>query len=264
MARIPTKLQNAGWFALFVCLVLAFGTQVWKASQNSYSEIYYQNPVKKKHSTDHKSIPERQKSEEALVNYTWWLTFFTSVLAFATIGLGIATIGLYLTGEKQIELSRKSLVATLRPKIGVRRVRKVTDLSADPFKVQFTIINTGSTNANIETARGRLFFWRTQNRPFLLQTREQFERDGYGIDLPSKVLGGGAAITVTIESLETYDGAVKLYAPNAALGVTAYLTSKIIYKDDLGNTRETSILRRFDVGEQRFYTLDDSEYEYEE
>jgi hypothetical protein len=72
----------------------------------------------------------KEKSDEALARYTWWLTVFTGVMAFATVGLGIATIGLYATGEKQIEvalkaanaadLSARAAIALQLPIIGVQ------------------------------------------------------------------------------------------------------------------------------------------------
>lgn len=57
---------------------------------------------------DSSSQSSKEKSDEALARYTWWLTAFTGGLAFATIALCIATFGLYLTGEKQIEVAVKS------------------------------------------------------------------------------------------------------------------------------------------------------------
>lgn len=50
----------------------------------------------------------KEKSDDALARYTLWLTAFTGVLALATIGLGVATTGLYLTGERQIKIGRRT------------------------------------------------------------------------------------------------------------------------------------------------------------
>jgi len=50
----------------------------------------------------------KEKTDEALARYTWWLTAFTGGLAFVTGALCIATVGLYVTGEKQIEVALKS------------------------------------------------------------------------------------------------------------------------------------------------------------
>jgi hypothetical protein len=57
---------------------------------------------------------EKEKSDAALARYTFWLTLFTGVLAVATIGLGVATAGLYLTGEKQIRVTRQSNARQIR------------------------------------------------------------------------------------------------------------------------------------------------------
>jgi hypothetical protein len=53
------------------------------------------------HPAKHDATEEKEKADEALARYTFWLTVFTGVLAFATVGLGIATVGLYLTGESK-------------------------------------------------------------------------------------------------------------------------------------------------------------------
>jgi hypothetical protein len=68
---------------------------------------------------------DKQKSDEALTEYTLWLMAFTGVLAVATIGLGAATVGLYLTGEKQVDLTRRAL-------IGDQRAWLVTALEVGP------------------------------------------------------------------------------------------------------------------------------------
>lgn len=50
----------------------------------------------------------KEKTDEALARYTWWLTAFTGGLVLVTGALCIATIGLYITGEKQIEVALKA------------------------------------------------------------------------------------------------------------------------------------------------------------
>jgi hypothetical protein len=53
-------------------------------------------------------------TDDALAEYTLWLMIFTGVLAIATVGLGAATVGLYLTGEKQVDITRRALVGDQR------------------------------------------------------------------------------------------------------------------------------------------------------
>lgn len=68
---------------------------------------------------------EKEKADEALAEYTLWLMTFTGILAVATIGLGAATVGLYLTGEKQVAITREAL-------IGDQRAWLVTKLEIGP------------------------------------------------------------------------------------------------------------------------------------
>jgi hypothetical protein len=68
----------------------------------------------------YKSIPvettshSKEDNDSALADYTLWLMIFTGMLAVATIGLGAATVGLYLTGEKQVKITRETLVGDQR------------------------------------------------------------------------------------------------------------------------------------------------------
>jgi hypothetical protein len=102
------KLQNAVVIALFACLVIGFGIAVWSASQRPHSPIQYKSSPQKERSADKHTTEEREKPEEALARYTWWLVAFTGVLAGATIGLGVGTFGLYRAGEKQIVVAKKT------------------------------------------------------------------------------------------------------------------------------------------------------------
>lgn len=51
---------------------------------------------------------EREKSDDALARYTFWLTVFTAVLALATLGLGVATLFLYFAGEKHVAVAMRA------------------------------------------------------------------------------------------------------------------------------------------------------------
>jgi hypothetical protein len=74
----------------------------------------------------HMAIPHpKETTDDALAEYTLWLTIFTGALAFSTVGLGAATVGLYLTGEKQVDITRRALV-------GDQRAWIVTSLEIGP------------------------------------------------------------------------------------------------------------------------------------
>jgi hypothetical protein len=62
----------------------------------------------KKDRADARATGEKEDTERALAEYTYWLMLFTGALAIATIGLGAATIGLYRTGETQLVITHKA------------------------------------------------------------------------------------------------------------------------------------------------------------
>jgi hypothetical protein len=103
----------------------------------------------------------KEKSDEALARYTWWLTLFTSVLAFATIGLGIATVGLYAAGEKQFRLARDDFNATHRPWLPITNATTSFGLrwAKGNAIIGFSVFcrNTGSSPAQRISLAARIF-----------------------------------------------------------------------------------------------------------
>jgi hypothetical protein len=93
------------WICFATIMGFALGGTLVTSLQAPNAAVHHQDtPAKETRGKDH-------SAEVALAAYTWWLTFFTGMLALATVGLGIATVGLYLTGEKQIEVAQKTAEA---------------------------------------------------------------------------------------------------------------------------------------------------------
>jgi hypothetical protein len=129
-------------FALLTLWILWSSLQSTRPSIQNYSE------TAENRSTSSHSIEEREKPEEALARYTWWLTAFTCVLAFATIGLGAATLWLCLASERQFRLARDEFVASHRPKIRIKHVVLARDIwHEEPIVVNLTCVNTGTADA---------------------------------------------------------------------------------------------------------------------
>jgi hypothetical protein len=97
------KIAVAIAFVLLTAWLLIGG---WQLSQSPQPPI--QHHATEDRGTARDPAEEKEKTEEALAHYTWWLTFFTGILALATIGFGIATAGLYRTGEKQIGVAKEA------------------------------------------------------------------------------------------------------------------------------------------------------------
>lgn len=131
------------WIALAAILGAALGGSfVWSFSYPPHAPAQEQHsPTEEKGAGNHPT----NKAEEAIAEYTWWLTAFTGGLVLATIGLGIATVGLYLTGEKQVGLARDQFNATHRPELTVRHVRWAENHTA----IAFTVANRGRNTCTI-------------------------------------------------------------------------------------------------------------------
>jgi hypothetical protein len=94
------------YWPLFTALLgFALGGSVVWSLQAPQATIEKHNPAPEQDSTD---THAKEKADEALARYTFWLTVFTGILALATVGLGAATIGLYTAGEKQIAVTAKA------------------------------------------------------------------------------------------------------------------------------------------------------------
>jgi hypothetical protein len=133
----------------------------WQLSQSSHPSIEYRDAAAEQDGTNRQPKQEREKTDEAIARYTWWLMIFTGILAFATIGLGVATVRLYLAGEKQIAVSRiaaeaakksaDTSLASLRPWVSCD-AKIISDLTyranGDPcVTIQFTSTNHGQLPA---------------------------------------------------------------------------------------------------------------------
>src|SRR4051812_6804929 len=99
------------WPLLAAILGFALGGSAFWGLYGPNTTIQQIAHAEEPHGSEQKASEEREKPDESLARYTWWLTAFTGMLMFATMGLGVATIGLYLTGEKQVGLSRIAATA---------------------------------------------------------------------------------------------------------------------------------------------------------
>jgi hypothetical protein len=172
----------------------------------------------------HEAATEKEKADEALARYTFWLTFFTGVLAFATVGLGVATIGLYLAGEKQIAVGRQSADAAkksadaslvaLRPwiscKVEIAGPLTYTTTGDAQFEVRFIVRNVGHSPAFGVRLTPFLNLLSTKHEQsiLILQRMAQHNRD-LGIDatvlmIPGGIPMGGAELGLILFPRETH------------------------------------------------------------
>jgi len=106
-------LRNGDWRMLKLiaglvsaALLLVFVTEIRRASESPHPSVHH-NSAQTKNTPAHDQ-PANEGSDNALAIYTYWLTFFTAILAAATLGLGTATLGLYFAGERQLKLAKET------------------------------------------------------------------------------------------------------------------------------------------------------------
>lgn len=200
-----------------------------------------------------------EAAEAALKDYTKWLMIFTGVLAFATIGLWIATYGLNVSGERQIEIANRALMATHRPKVGIRRLDLVMPLENNkPVQAKFILVNRGASKAYVEKANGILYFRSPDSGPGFRYAFDDYQGEIEGC--PDS-LDDGEFKEVKIRSVDLKETADRRHNGKWFI----YAAGRIIYKDETGTRRTTAFLRVFKSGiEWTFLPVNDPEYEYED
>ncbi len=236
------------WIALAAILGFTLGGSfVWSFSYSPHSPLQNQHAATKERPADAHAA---SKGEEAIAEYTWWLTAFTGGLVIATIGLGVATVGLYFTGEKQIGLARDQFIAANRPRITVRFVQGPhTYTDSGRVGAIVTIANTGPSDATV-FAIGCDIGIRRGNR-------WASSIDGIPKPISPIVLRSGQRHTIEVVARES-DGDHDFYfawgfmrgasesrrtsPPDQAVAVAG----EIVYRDGIGIERHTGFLRIYD------------------
>jgi hypothetical protein len=239
--------------ALFAaaCL-LTFSAEVWRASQHSRPSIPHYSAATKDHAASNHPTEEKA-GEQALTRYTFWLTFFTGVLALATIGLGTATLWLYFVAERQIKLGRDEFVSTHRPKLIVRQFQVDPILKDQVITIRFSLINIGDTNAIPRYTASEIGLWNS----------DHWEAPGISsivqkVDLPP--IKGGQRISFTSKSnfVATEDKIRAIVAGNFIVCIVGEIT----YADAMGTNRRTGFRRAYDRITDKFVPSQDQDEEY--
>jgi hypothetical protein len=227
----------------------------WKSPQTIQTVIQYSGTTAEHRSASDQAAQEKEKTDEALARYTWWLTFFTGILAFATIGLGISTLGLYLAGERQLKLARNEFVSTHRPKLIIRQLQLDKLLPDQIVKVQLSIINIGETEATLRFIAAEIALW----------NRRYWEAPGIDpIAKPfgPKVIRNGQRISAVIVSRFKITAEQIKAAQQGNLIICA--VGEFTYIDAIGTERRTGFRRNYDFSTDMFIASENIDQEYQD
>ncbi len=243
-------------FALALLLGFALGGSYVKALLDlRYAPAHQQHTAEKHDRASDKPVNE---PDEAIAEYTLWLTVFTGLLFFATVGLGAATVGLYLTGEKQIKLTAAAFGATHRPEIIVHSFEATHDMDdsdREGVGASFTVVNKGTAEAHIEQVEG------------IIVPGVHYLRPGISLEdlsvRPHVLASGEARTNVAIFGKAGNAAEVFFDAGfGGAVTVKLWCLGRITYRDAAGRRRQTGFCRSFDAKRGLWANEPDSDYEY--
>jgi hypothetical protein len=269
-------------FALLACLLIAFGWQVWSASQQSqtpqnHSDKGHQGAAKNKNSANEEANPSSRSylqkysaycaaktiQENDKWRHDFWCEFKVTdlVIAIFAVVLAIVTAGLIIVGICQIRLARDEFIFAYRPKIVVRNVHISPDVVShriigERLGVDFEIANIGGTSAVIVGTAMSINFLNIGILPMPRSPRPgKYAMPGWaGFEIAP-----GAFIQQWYGNPEVCYRADDLQNNPAFHGL--FFVGHILYKDRSGIVRRTSFCRRF--AQDRGYWPVASAYDYE-
>jgi hypothetical protein len=130
--------------------------------------------------------------------------------------------------EKQHAIGRMQFISTHRPLLRVRYFRRI-DISDLKVRINFTIINVGSSQANLLGSYGRLGFFARDNLP------PPFYEGAPQVIEPRKFEPGATDEGMILHTRD----------PNVASILHVY--GILVYEDIFNNTRTTAFCRRYNV-----------------
>jgi hypothetical protein len=192
---------------------------------------------------------DKERELQAVVDTAFWTKGLVIVGGATAIILFFQSVFLGWT----VYLTRANLISAFRPKVGVRWFRFHNDQETDATTVTFTIVNRGLTRAQIEVAKGIVYF----RDPNSIIPYDFDEYEGK-MQISNSVLRAGEVCIGTVSAVEPLKKARAKYST-----MVVYAAGRIQYRDDIGNLTTTAFLRVLDSN-MRFKPVGDDNYEYQD
>jgi uncharacterized protein YpmB len=285
------RAQKAIWIALFVCLVVGFGSAVWQSSTVSpYQQAKYDANRATKGRTA--SIAKPESSDERIADYTWWVAAFTLCLAFVsafqiffliradqtarimaeTAQLQTTKMGewadaaekqMLILGrqtdiqEKQHAIGRLQFFAAHRPRLVVRGVSFADDdglVAGKRLKIRIPIVNQGNTDATVRKVAAQTFLVSRLTEINLGGDFHEIDTS----DLTPLASGTNAVVKILTDHAFGNDEIFGIEQKTRFLLCVGYVQ----YKDESGGLRTTGFARCLQHQSSRFTPIEDPEYEF--
>jgi hypothetical protein len=212
-------------------------------------------PLPHEKDTNSSARQRKEQYEKSLFSRFW-----EDPTAVVTLGLVVATCLLACSSLFQAWLFRKELILTQRPKMRVRNIIITNPIDmGKPIEGRLTIVNVGGTPAK----KINVGCW---------ARRELKGKHRWSGEKPYKENDPNYRIDIRLTSgdphvLEFRDEGTligeKSFKDTGPLD-SVYVMGYVEYVDDIGTPRRTGFCRRYRKSKDRFFAVDDPDYEYED
>ena len=198
-------------------------------------------------------------------------TYNGAVTAFATGVIAAFTIALVFVSRRQAKLTRaavaisnKDFISTHRPRLIVREVQRLQSTIQRNIELRFVVANIGGSDAEIVESHKEVQDIRDgMLRP--LQPTEGANPIGRRTIIPGSHIFDECGSTVSVHSLAVsrmIDARRLPRGANPNENRAVCFRGFVIYTDKNGIRLRTGFCRVYDAEAERFYPLDDPDYEY--
>jgi hypothetical protein len=177
--------------------------------------------------------------------------------------------------KKQADIARAALISSFRPRVVLRSIRLNPPNIAEyqvanngEWKIEFLLVNTGSTKATVETCQLDLAVIKDNPIPRIDKPQHFCTKKWESFVVPA---GGRHPLELMIPYEAGFAITFDLVVQNLSSPYSSgqqqtwpICYGTIIYTDDNGHKRQTGFHRRWNILAERFEASDDQELEYED
>jgi hypothetical protein len=181
----------------------------------------------------------------------------------ATVAIALFTYTLKVSTDRLWEAGEKDFISTHRPRLVVREVLRLPSTTQRNIQLRYVVANVGGSDAEVVESHAEVQDIRDGIlRP--LQPTEGANRIGRRTIPPGSHIFDECGSTVSVHSLAVSRMVEARRLPRGATNESRAVCFRgfVIYIDKNGIRRRTGFCRVYDSETERFYPLDDPDYEY--
>lgn len=257
------------WIALIAAVIFFLAITGVVISSSQQSDDHSQQQTTEKNSSEqaeensNKTLWDRW-FPDAISIYTLFLMIFTAILAFGTLiqlsilNSGERTAALAAQAAKDsADAAKSEFISAHRPRIRVKAVTVITPNGGsvwNPIAILYSVKNVGDTPAIVGK---RNFAVKTINPGSRLKGMPSFDAQNERSDVVN-LSGGSGTLETFVSGLSVIEKQQDISNGHLELVFYGYID----YSDKNNVPRETIFLQRWDPQSERFFTIEDPDYNH--